>query len=172
MLDNRCPGADARRGAIYQANAIHIRADPAVVFKLAAEIEQWPLFLPHYRYVRVLRRGPARGFKIAVMGARRDVIPVTWTTTQELFPDESPLRIRFRHIRGVTRGMDVAWLLTPDPAGVHVEIRHAFDPPWPLVPDWLVARIVGEFFVGGIAGRTLGCVKATAEAGMRARERT
>lgn len=147
-----------------------MRAAPAVIFKLAAEIERWPLFLPHYRYVRLLRASPDRRFKVAAMGARRDFLPVAWTTTQELFPDERPRRIRFRHIRGITRGMDVAWILTPRPQGVHVEIRHAFDPRWPLVGDRLVHRVIGEFFVGTIAGRTLRCVKATAEAAMVALE--
>jgi aromatase len=142
-----------------------------VIFKLAADIDRWPLFLPHYRYVRLLRASPDRRFKVAAMGARRDFLPVAWTTTQELFPEETPVRIRFRHIRGVTRGMDVAWLLTPTPRGVYVEIRHDFDPGWPLVSDRLVERVIGAFFVGTIAGRTLRCVKATAEAAMAALEK-
>ncbi len=104
------------------------------------------------------------------MGAWRDGIPVAWTTTQELFPNESPMRIRFRHVRGVTRGMDVAWLLTPGPQGVHVEIRHEFAPRWPLIGGWLTEQVIGHFFVGTIAGRTLRCVKAVAEAAMVALE--
>ena len=145
-------------------------ADPAVIFKLAAEIERWPLFLPHYRYVRLRRVSADRRFKVAAMGARRDLLPVTWLTTQELFPEETPLRIRFRHIGGVTRGMDVAWLITPGPGATQVEIQHEFAPGWPLIGDRLVQRVIGEFFVGTIAGRTLRCVKATAEAAMVARE--
>jgi len=169
-LINHAPGTQTRRPLIYTANTITIAANPAVIFKLAAEIERWPLFLPHYRYVRLLRFSEDGRFKLAAMGARRDFIPVAWTTTQELFPDELPLRIRFRHVRGVTRGMDVAWLLTPGPRGVHVEIRHDFNPGWPVIGGWLTERIIGEFFVGTIAGRTLRCVKATAEAAMAALE--
>ncbi|HMA33194.1 MAG TPA: SRPBCC family protein [Chloroflexia bacterium] len=147
-------------------------ADPAVIFKLAAEIERWPLFLPHYRYVRLLRVAPDRRFKVAAMGARRDFLPVSWTTTQELFPDENPRRIRFRHVRGITRGMDVAWLITPGPHTTHVAIQHYFAPGWPLIGGWPTERIIGAFFVGTIAGRTLRCVKATAEAAMVALERS
>jgi hypothetical protein len=121
--------------------------------------------------VRVLRASPDRRFKVAAMGARRDLIPVAWTTTQELFPDETPLRIRFRHVRGVTRGMDVAWLITPGPGRVHVEIRHWFDPGWPLIGGWPTEAIIGHFFVGTIAGRTLRQVKAVAEAAMVVLER-
>lgn len=127
--------------------------------------------MPHYRYVRVIRATPDRRFKVAAMGARRDFLPVSWMTTQELAPEESPPRIRFRHVRGVTRGMDVAWTLTPGPKGVEVEIYHAFDPGWPLIGGWPAERVVGDFFVGTIAGRTLRCVKATAEAAMVALEK-
>ena len=67
--------------------------------------------------------------------------------------------------------MDVAWTLTPGPRGVQVQIDHEFDPGWPLVGGWPAERVIGEFFVGTIAGRTLRCVKATAEAAMAARER-
>ncbi|MDQ2808853.1 MAG: SRPBCC family protein [Chloroflexota bacterium] len=141
-----------------------------MVFRLGADIDRWPLFLPHYRYVRLLWASADRRRKVAAMGARRDGLPVAWTTTQELFPAESPMRIRFRHVRGVTRGMDVAWLLTPSPQGVHVEIRHEFAPGWPLIGGWPTERVIGGFFVGTIAGRTLRCVKAVAEAAMVALE--
>lgn len=120
--------------------------------------------------MRLLRTDPGRGFKLAAMGARRDFIPVAWTTTQELFPEETPLRIRFRHVRGVTRGMDVVWLITPRPRVAHVEIQHTFAPGWPLIGGWPTEQIIGHFFVGTIAGRTLRCVKATAEAAMVALE--
>ncbi|MGI8586090.1 MAG: type II toxin-antitoxin system RatA family toxin [Chloroflexia bacterium] len=155
---------------MYTANEITIAADPGVIFKLGSEIERWPLFLPHYRYVRVLRASPDGRRKLAAMGARRDFLPVAWTTTQELYPEERPRRIRFRHVRGVTRGMDVVWLLTPGPNGVRVEIKHRFAPGWPLIGGRPTEMIIGRFFVGTIAGRTLRCVKATAEAAMAALE--
>ena len=140
-----------------------VRADPQVIFRLAAAVEDWPRILPHYRRVRILRDEGA--YRIVEMAARRDTIPVSWTAEQRLFPDEP--RITFRHIRGATRGMDVAWTFTPEPDGVvRVRIWHRFCPQWPLVPDTLVRRVVGQVFVDHIARKTLRCVAELAEQGM------
>lgn len=154
-----------RSSPIYTANEILIRADPAIIYKLAAEIERWPLFLPHYRWV--LLRGQSRDGlrRRAEMAARRDWFPVRWTAIQELFPAEH--RITFRHVRGVTRSMWVEWTMTPTPDGTLVRITHDFRPRWGPLSGWPAQRIIGEGFVGYIAGRTLRCVKATAEAAQR-----
>lgn len=137
----------------------HMRADPDVIFGLAAAVEDWPTILPHYRRVRVLReRGPRR---LVEMAAERDGFPVRWTAIQEVQAAER--RIAFRHVRGVTRGMDVAWTLTPTAGGVDVAIWHAFNPPWPLVPDALVRVAIGELFVENIATKTLRRIKELAE---------
>lgn len=138
-----------------------MRAERDTIFRLAAAVEDWPRILPHYRWVRLLRdEGQHR---VVEMAARRDWIPVRWTAVQELYPDER--RITFRHIRGVTRGMDVAWTLTPTDDGVLVQIWHAFLPRWPLVPDALVRLVIGRFFVEHIASRTLVRIKELAENG-------
>jgi hypothetical protein len=141
-----------------------MRADRAVIFKLAAEIERWPLFLPHYRWVRLLRVSPDGNQKIAEMAARRDWFPVRWTAVQTLYPAE--YRITFRHVRGVTRGMWVEWTMTPTTDGILVKITHDFRPAWGPLSGAPTERIIGHGFVGYIAGRTLRCVKATAEAAM------
>jgi aromatase len=137
-----------------------MRADPDVIFGLAAAVEDWPTILPHYRWVRVLReRGPSR---LVEMAAHRDGFPVRWTAIQEIHLDER--RITFRHVRGITRGMEVAWSLTPNADGVDVAIWHAFSPPWPLVPDALVKLVIGDLFVENIAAKTLRRIKELAEA--------
>jgi ribosome-associated toxin RatA of RatAB toxin-antitoxin module len=141
-----------------------MRADPDVIFRLAADVEAWPDILPHYRRVRVLReRGPRR---LVEMAAHRDGFPVRWLAIQELHPGER--RITFRHVQGITRGMEVAWTLTPTDEGVQVEIWHAFSPPWPLIPDALIHVVIGELFVENIAGKTLRCIREIAEAQARA----
>ena len=141
--------------------ALAIRADPDVVFRLAARVEDWPRLLPHYRRVRVLRQTTES--RIVEMAARRDAIPVRWTAEQRLFPAQR--RITFRHVGGVTRGMDVAWTLTPAADGrVLVRIVHRFHPRWPFVSDWLVQRVVGGFFVDAIARKTLRRIADLAEA--------
>jgi len=145
-------------------NRITIDAPAARIYDLAAHIERWPRILPHYRYVTLLRdEGQTR---LAEMAASRDGFPVTWVSIEELFPERHG--IRFRHVRGITRGMDVAWIIEPAPhgaAGTLVRIVHVFDPPWPRPLGPLVARyIVGGFFVHDIANKTLRRIKELAEA--------
>jgi ribosome-associated toxin RatA of RatAB toxin-antitoxin module len=143
-------------------NRIIIQAPAETVFRLAAEVELWPALLPHYRYVRVLRRdGPRR---LVRMGASRDGVPVSWTSIQWLEPDVH--RITFRHVAGVTRGMAVEWsIVSSGPSGVEVTISHLFRPRWPLVGGWLAERVIGPVFVHNIAGKTLRRIKAIAEGG-------
>jgi ribosome-associated toxin RatA of RatAB toxin-antitoxin module len=140
---------------------VAMQAEPARIFELAARVEDWPVLLPHYRWVRVLRDDGRR--RLVEMAARRDRIPVRWTAIQERYPEEG--RITFHHVRGATRGMDVAWTLRPSepPGTTLVQIWHGFEPHWPLVPARLVDLVVGQYFVNGIAARTLAGLRAHAE---------
>ena len=93
--------------------SLHMHADPATVFQLAAAVEDWPRILPHYRWVRVLATH-ADGQRTVAMAARRDVfaglaVPLQWTAIQAV--DEGRHRIEFEHIHGITRGMQVAWTI-------------------------------------------------------------
>ncbi len=147
-----------------------IRADPQMIFRLAAEVQEWPRILPHYRWVRVLgSTGPDQ--RTVEMAARRDVLPgvvgfpLRWTAVETLFPANR--QIEFEHIGGITRGMRVAWTIEPSsPSHVRVRIRHVFEPNWP-VPAALVRLIVGEYFVNGVARRTLHGIAELAEAHTR-----
>jgi ribosome-associated toxin RatA of RatAB toxin-antitoxin module len=141
-----------------------VRADQPTVFQLAAAVEDWPRILPHYQRVRVLDRH-ADGRRTVAMAATRDVapglgIPLRWTAVQSV--DEPTHRIEFQHIRGITRGMQVAWTMEPVDSALLVRIRHVFEPRWP-VPDALVRLIVGEYFVNGVARRTLQRIGELAE---------
>jgi ribosome-associated toxin RatA of RatAB toxin-antitoxin module len=147
-----------------------IRADPRVIFKLAAEVQEWPRILPHYRWVHVLAiDGPEQ--RTVEMAARRDVLPgvvgfpLRWTAVETIYPARR--RIEFEHVGGITRGMRVAWTIDPSSdSSVLVCIRHVFEPDWP-VPPALVRLIVGEYFVNGVARRTLHCIADLAEARSR-----
>ena len=78
------------------------------IVALAADVERWPVILPHYRWVTLLDGGGDR--KTVEMAARRGRIPVKWRAIQESIErDDDPPIICFRHIGGVTKGMDVAW---------------------------------------------------------------
>lgn len=143
-----------------------IQADAAVVFQLAAEVEHWPRILPHYRWVHLLAsEGDNR--RTVEMAARRDVVagiafPLRWTAVETTYPAQG--RIEFEHVGGITRGMHVAWTIEPASATrLLVSIRHVFEPYWPVPPD-LVRLVVGEYFVNGVARRTLRRIGDLAEA--------
>jgi hypothetical protein len=92
-------------------------------------------------------------------------LPVAWRAEQWAEPaDPDDLRLRFRHLRGVTAGMDVTWHIRPAPAGCRVTIDHEFRRRLPLVGEELLPRLVDLFFTRPIAGRTLRRFKALAEA--------
>ena len=132
---------------------IRMRAPEERIFALAADVERWPLLLPHYRYVRRL---PApNGERRFAMGARRGPIPLRWEAIQRPLPEER--LIEFSHVGGVTRGMEVAWRLKPVDGAVEVSIEHELRTHWPLFGP-LVAS-----FVEAVAGRTLGRMKTLAE---------
>jgi ribosome-associated toxin RatA of RatAB toxin-antitoxin module len=144
-----------------------VRADPRIVFNLAAQVQDWPRILPHYRWVRVLAN-ERRHRRTVEMAARRDVllgvvgVPLWWTAIETTYPEAG--RIEFEHVGGITRGMQVAWTIEPlSDSTVRVAIRHVFEPGWP-VPPALVRLIVGEYFVNSVARRTLRGISDLAEA--------
>lgn len=145
----------------HTANEIWIGASPRTVYRLAEAVERWPELLPHYRYVRLLRReGRSRVVKMA---ASRSGVPISWTSVLTPLPVQN--RIRFQHIGGITRGMEVEWRLRRERGGTRVVIEHRLRLPWPpgfrQVGEW----VVGELFIKNVAGKTLRRVKQLAERG-------
>jgi ribosome-associated toxin RatA of RatAB toxin-antitoxin module len=136
-----------------------MRASPETIYPLAAEVERWPELLPHYRWVRLLERSGDR--KLVDMAASRDGIPVSWRALQTLLPEEP--RIEFRHVGGITRGMEVAWTFRPQDGGTLVRIEHRLHLRWPVVGPWVADRIIGPHFVEHIARKTLRRIKLLAE---------
>jgi len=102
-----------------------INAPAERIYQLADYIERWPEILPHYRWVTLFRDDGTT--HLAEMAAARDGFPIKWTSIEELDPVRH--RIRFRHVRGITRGMDVEWIIEPGASGMDVRIVHDFDPP-------------------------------------------
>jgi ribosome-associated toxin RatA of RatAB toxin-antitoxin module len=136
-----------------------MRAPAQRIYALAAEVERWPAFLPHYRWVALLER--KGNVKLVQMAASRDGFPVKWQAVQRLYP-EVP-RITFRHVRGVTRGMDVEWAFCEQDGQTLVQIRHDLTLRWPLVGNWIADEIIGPQFVERIARKTLRCIRDLAE---------
>jgi ribosome-associated toxin RatA of RatAB toxin-antitoxin module len=150
---------------VHSRVAIDIEAPAALVFALARDVERWSALLPHYvrsqavdhdawgrPFVRFIARRPL----IAALGLG---LPVVWTARTWNEPDAR--RLRFEHVAGATRGMDVTWRIEPRDggAGCRVTISHEFAPRLPGFA-WFVDR----FFTRPIAGRTLATFKSIAEA--------
>jgi uncharacterized membrane protein len=135
---------------------IDIAAPLDAVFRAAADVERWPDLLAHYRWVRMLEQRADGG--VVEMAAWRPFGPLRYPTwwTSEMTIDAGAHEIRYRHIRGITRGMDVVWRLTPTPTGTHVDLTHDWHgPSWPLVRRPAAEWVIGPVFVHGIASRTL-----------------
>jgi len=143
------------------ANTVQMVGDLDHIVALAVDTERWPEILPHYRWVRLLAGGGDH--KTVEMAARRDRIPVRWRAIQDVDRNGPTPVIRFRHIGGVTKGMEVAWLFEQGPDAVSVTIDHEFTPPWPLVGNLIADRIIGPQFVEAIANKTLATIKGIVE---------
>jgi aromatase len=142
---------------------IDVDAPPELVFALARDVERWARLLPHYSRSRAVTR-TADGTVVADFVARRSFVPllglglpVTWRARTWSEPDTR--RLRFVHVAGATKGMDVTWRIEPAGAGARVSIEHDFRP---RLPGF--ATFVDRAFTRPIAGRTLATFKALAEA--------
>lgn len=133
-----------------------MRAPIERVFTAAADVERWPEWLPHYRWVRLK---PRQGHPTLVeMAAWRPFGPFNWPTwwTSEMWVDRSTPMVRYRHVRGVTTGMDVEWQFSSDREGTVVTIVHEWTgPAWPVIGRAAAEWVIGPVFVHGIASRTL-----------------
>jgi coenzyme Q-binding protein COQ10 len=143
---------------------VSIHAPLDRVFAAAQDVERWPRILSHYRWVRVLERRSDGA--VVEMAAWRPFGPVrcpTWWVSH-MTVDRSAYEVRYRHIRGITRGMDVVWSLAPSGVGVDVAVVHRWDGPWwPLVGGVVARLVIGPVFIHGIASRTLAGIKRYTE---------
>ncbi|HTD35012.1 MAG TPA: SRPBCC family protein [Candidatus Elarobacter sp.] len=140
-------------------NTVEIAASAERIYELASATERWPEILPHYRYVRVLERHGAT--RVVAMSAWQDVFPLRWVAEQTNDP-RTP-HIAFRHVRGWTRGMDVDWIFEPTATGTRVTIEHRLRFLFPVAAEWLGKHLVSDYFIHGVAAKTLARMKALAE---------
>ena len=136
------------------------------IFALASDVESWPTHLAHYRWVRFLERSGDAG--VVEMAAWRPFGPVGYPTwwVSEMTIDRATPAVRYRHVRGITTGMDVLWAFEPREGGIETTITHWWDgPAWPLIRRPAASLVILPVFVHGIAERTLAGLAAVAEAG-------
>src|SRR2546425_5367589 len=133
-----------------------IRAPVERAFEAASQVERWPEILPHYRWVRFLERRESGG--IVEMAAWRPFGPLRYPTwwVSEMTVDPRGREIRYRHVRGITRGMNVAWRFAPVDGGVTVTIGHEWHgPAWPLIGPLAAGVLDGPGVLHGTAARAL-----------------
>jgi uncharacterized membrane protein len=142
--------------------SVTIDAPAELVFRLARPVDRWAVLLPHYHRSRVVRT-LGGGVEIVDFVARRPLIaglgvglPVAWRA--RTWSEAEGYRLRFRHVAGATREMDVTWRIEPADGGTRVTIEHEFRPSLPGF-----ARLVDSLFTRPIAGQTLATFKALAE---------
>lgn len=139
----------------------------AVIFDIARKVELWPGYLPHYRWVRFRERA-SDGGGLVEMSAWRPLgsLPAGWPTwwLSEMSVDAARPAIRFRHVGGITRGMEVEWSFDAQPGGTLVRIVHAWNgPSWPLIGVFAATTVIGPMFIRAIAQRTLRGLASVAE---------
>ena len=142
-----------------------VAAPPGTMFDVARDVEHWPAHLAHYRFVRFRERSPGE-LSVVEMSAYRHFGPIGWPTwwlsLMEVLPERPA--IRFRHIGGITKEMDVEWSFEPVANGTRVRIVHAWDGPrWPLIGVFAARTVIGPVFIHGIASRTLAGLARVAE---------
>lgn len=143
---------------MHQVNSIVMRAPKERIFETAADLEKWPTFLPHYRFIHYYERGAERN--VVRMAARRDFIPISWVSEEII--DRNKLEVRFRHLKAWTKGMEVVWTFVETDEGIRVSIVHDLRFRIPSLA-LLAEPIIGDFFIGHIANQTLKHMKAHLE---------
>ena len=146
-----------------------VRAPRERIFRLAADVERWPAHLAHYRFVR-FRQKARDGGGLVEMSAYRPFGPANWPTwwLSEMTVDETVPHVRFRHVGGITTGMDVEWQFVRRATDDETLVRivHVWNGPgWPLIGRVAAQAVIGPVFVHGIASRTLAGLARAAERG-------
>jgi coenzyme Q-binding protein COQ10 len=147
----------------------HMKAPVERVFRAATDVEQWPSLLSHYRWVRVLaQRGSGNLVEMAAWRPFGRLRYPTWWVS-EMRVDQDAMAVHYRHVQGITSGMDVLWQLERSDGGTDVTIVHQWGgPAWPLVGSLAAAWIIGPVFIHGIATRTLAGIARYVESGGQA----
>lgn len=153
-------------------NETLVRAPLAACLLTAADVERWPELLPHYRYVRFQRKDGFGAGRVEMAAYRHFgplPYPVWWESEMRSDPEAGV--VRYRHVEGITRGMDVAWTLEARPEGTRIVIVHEWEGPgWPLLGGFAARRVIGPHFIHAVAGRTLEGIRRHLE-GRTARDR-
>ncbi len=105
-----------------------VRHSPIDMFKLVADVEKYPEFLPLCEDLRIRRRVQSDdGIEtlVAEMSVGYKAIRETFTTRVTL--DEPRLRILVEYVEGPFSYLENRWTFKPDPVGCAVEFYIAYE---------------------------------------------
>jgi len=137
-------------------DTLFVRTSPEAMFAVAVDVEAWPRHLAHYRYVQVRERRVDE--TVVAMSANRPFGPLNWPTwwTSLMWVDRDRSTVRYRHIEGITTGMEVEWKVESRDGGCFVTLVHEWmGPKWGPLRRPAAEWVIGPVFVHGIASRTL-----------------
>jgi hypothetical protein len=81
-----------------------------------------------------------------------------------MWVDRAAAEVHYRHVRGITTGMDVVWRIEPVNGETDVTIVHEWTGPgWPLIGSAAARWVIGPVFIHGIASRTLSGIRRAVE---------
>ena len=154
---------------MYTVDETLIRAPVQACFRAGADVERWPEWLPHYRWVRFQRRD-GFGTGRVEMAARRGFGPLPWPVwwVSEMHLDADRPAVVYRHVDGITTGMDVIWTFEPEGDGTRVQIVHDWKsgPAWPVpgaARRVIADAVIGPVFIHHVASRTLAGIRRHVE---------
>jgi coenzyme Q-binding protein COQ10 len=151
-----------------------VHAPISTIFDLAKQVEHWPTHLSHYRYVKFRSRRSDGGGEVEMSAYRPfELMPramgdirinwPTWWLSEMSVSNDKPA-IRFRHVGGITKGMEVEWTFVPTTDGTRVRIVHVWEGrAVPVIGKFAAVYVIGPVFVHGIASRTLAGLASVAE---------
>jgi hypothetical protein len=143
---------------------LRMRAPLERVLEAAENVEQWPRLLSHYRWVRMLERRHDGGLVEMAAWRRFGALkyPTWWVSEMRI--DRSASAVHYRHVRGITAGMEVVWKLQSAGDATEVTIVHDWTGPrWPLIGRMAADWVIGPVFIHGIASRTLAGIRRAVE---------
>jgi hypothetical protein len=155
---------------LFTINELVMEAPIEVCFRAGADVEGWPAALPHYRWVRFQRKDGFGKGRVEMAARRRFgpfAYPVWWVS--EMTFDEARPAVLYKHVAGITKGMDVIWSFEAlGPARTRVRIEHDWStgPDWPLpmfLRKLIADLVIGPVFIHHVAELTLAGIRAKAE---------
>jgi ribosome-associated toxin RatA of RatAB toxin-antitoxin module len=155
---------------MHTIDEIDVRAPLEACFRAGADVERWPVILPHYRWVRFHEKRDFGTGRVE-MAARREFgplpYPVWWVS--EMSVDADRPAVLYRHVDGVTTGMNVEWTFEPlaeEQTRIRIVHSWAEGPSWPLpglVRQGIADTVIGPVFINHVASRTLLGIKRHVE---------